>query len=81
MSDSVKLIERLQTGWRPTPGDLGDIHIQQHTFDPGWQWIFRLPEPWIIGHVDEHRKLMGPVMWMDENQSIAVLGDFLIWLG
>jgi hypothetical protein len=74
-----RLLERLQTGWRPKRDEI-DMRIPQH--DPRYYWDFLDPNPG--GHrVMLHyygRELSGDILWIDAKLEFALCEDGFWWL-
>ncbi|MEA2910309.1 MAG: hypothetical protein QOJ15_2390 [Bradyrhizobium sp.] len=90
MSAFDRLLERLQTGWQPTPDEI-DPEIEQHTLN-GWYFLYRplrVGEPRPLRFVGEiaddpddlnATEMTGDILWMDAGQAWALCADGFYWL-
>lgn len=77
-----RLLERLQTGWRPRPDEI-DMRIRQRKiFD--WQVApsFLRPEPVLIGRPESREGVIRTdvILWIDARLRWGLCEDGLWWL-
>jgi hypothetical protein len=84
------VLERLQTGWQPTPADIEAQEIPQFTLET---WSFAVdalpdvradlypgPEEYVIGQDTKGRTEIGEVIWIDANLRWALCQHAFFWL-
>ncbi|MHB8267119.1 hypothetical protein [Bradyrhizobium sp.] len=87
MSAIARLLERLQTGWQPTPDEI-DREVPQHTLS-AWYFLYRpgrLGEPKlvrIVGDLDgdpSATEMTDVILWIDAGQAWTLCRDGFFWL-
>ncbi|MBB4377328.1 hypothetical protein [Bradyrhizobium sp. SBR1B] len=77
-----RLLERLQTGWRPLPDEI-DMRVRQHRiFDWSFAPSFSLPEAVIVGRPESRQGVIRTdvILWVDSDLSWALCEDGFWWL-
>lgn len=77
-----RLLERLQTGWRPK-GDEIDMRVRQHRiFDWSFAPSFSRPEAVIVGRPESRKGVIRTdvILWVDSDLSWALCEDGFWWL-
>lgn len=82
-----RLLERLQTGWRPKPEEI-DPEVEQHTLTD-WYFLYRprsVGEPKrirIVGDLDgdpDATEMTDVILWIDAGQAWVLCADGFWWL-
>ena len=86
MSDAAqRIIERLQTGWQPTPAEIPPEVPQHHLERWRFIWSARKRRVLLLGDSPEPpaepdlQELTDDVLWMDSAQRWALCADGVFW--
>jgi hypothetical protein len=80
-----RLLERLQTGWQPTPAKI-HLEVRQHHLE-GWRfiWSVRKRRVLLLGDSPEppaepgYQELTEDVLWIDAGLRWALCADNVFW--
>jgi hypothetical protein len=87
MSDDAtqRLLDRLQSGWKPTPAEIPAEVPQHHLY--GWRflWSVRKHRVLLLGvsaeppAEPEYQELTDDVLWIDSDLNCALCADGIFW--
>ena len=73
-----RLLERLQTGWRPKRDEI-DMRIPQHDLD-GWEFLAYRRGVHVMLRSASTREMSADIIWIDAGLEFALCEDGFWWL-